>query len=525
MVELGGDFSSRSEGDNVLISCNVNQFQPSYILSWSKDGQSIIRGETIIDDDLQNRHDGQNFYFVFDSEDVTNSAYSFINFPSITKDDSGSYACEVYQVTEGNNILLISKSVDVDVMYFPSADYPKCSPKDQVFVKLGEPLAISCFSEEGNPVVNLTWTRDFGDNNFIPVEGISSRGNGFVNSELVIPQTTLQEQKSNFVCSLNSLQKTLRICSVRTQIVLPEPLISISPEVGVGSIGQSVEFTCFSYLEMNAVFWSSQPEGIQTDSRVTISQNRQILTLSNITARDNDTVIFCSFQFKDSWIQANAFLYVEDALAKPKENPTNNIGSSSSSAVGSPLDWMIAFIVVCLTVIVVSLIYFIRKRLKSKGSNGNADIVYDPGNEVPPYVINRIGGGPHDSRSNESNEYLEGHDYSTMEVGENAPSNGGQNASAPSDGRILGSQNRHRPLHRINERMPPARLNHPQERNESEAADEVRGGRTSELENPEYMTQGNFMASNAPNRPIRIRNFSHVSEATTVEPDYMPVEI
>ncbi len=478
------------EGTNVYISCSVTGFNlNTNMLSWSKDGQRITRDDMILDEDLKERMDME-FYFHFDSTDISDTAFSYLSFTSITKLDTGIYACEVYQVETGARDTLVTfDTVGVSVLYVPSSEYPQCKPS-QIFIEIGQTSILSCFSEEGNPKVNITWERlsDVDED----LQHHSVYRAGFVTSELVLSSVSLAEQNAVFSCKITGISPPRR-CNVTTHVVLPEPLVTISPQVATASIGSSAQFACYSYLTMDNLFWLTDPRNIGENSNAHISSNRQVLTLTDLTARENGSLISCTFQYKDDWIRATAVLYVTEmttttTMMTTTTTPTtinetgrttphsddNNLNSTASFSVGSAIAWMIAFILVTLIAIVGFITCYLKLKSKTKDNNKNKT----------PYVISNIGG----------NVNSEGEGYEVMETG------GYMAYRAPT--------------------APPDNQQ-PAQTNSSDAQGPNRV-RNPTLDNPEYMRHGDYVG--APNRPIQIRNMSRTSDATTVEPDYMRVE-
>ncbi|XP_072045622.1 uncharacterized protein [Amphiura filiformis] len=466
-IEVDPTGTNVIEGTNIFLRCTASNFNSNHVLSWSKNGERITRNDIILDDELKEQVEAveSNSYFHFDSTAITTSAESFINFASITKHDTGTYECDIYEAGTGDVDILvtISDAVDINVLYDPSPEYPECTPDTEVFINIGQPLVLKCLSEEGNPKVNLTWKRDFVNDNYQDTESVSAHGAGFVSSEFVIPRISLSEQNAVFSCRIVVGSDPLmpRRCSVRTHVILPEPLITISPQIAMVFIDESIQFTCSSYLPMNNLFWSTEPKDIE-DYDIQLSSNKQVLTINDITAHDNESSISCTFQFKDDWIQVTAVLYVTEKIIEMTNGTTpapddSSMDSSGSLSVGSALGWMLAFIVATIIAIVGLVVCYLKLRSKFKSSVTNRT--------KTPYVINSI--------NVDNINPVQGDGYDTMGTGNYAPYHRQQ-----------------RPL--------------------------------STLENPEYMRQEDYVG--VPSRPIQIRTMSHVSQATTVEPDYMHVE-
>lgn len=81
----------------------------------------------------------------------------FLTVTQVQREDEGQYSCRVTDKATATQV--VSASVDLKVMYFPSDSDPQCSDNIPVEVREGQTITLNCSSEKAFPTVNLEWSQ------------------------------------------------------------------------------------------------------------------------------------------------------------------------------------------------------------------------------------------------------------------------------------------------------------------------------------------------------------------------------
>ena len=521
-----------TEGDNVFLSCRVTGFTSDHTLSWTFDDQ-VISNESIIDDRFIRR--GDDFLFHYDADVITTFVgYSYINWRTVSRFDSGTYSCDVLHrlSTPAEPDLVARKTFIVNVLYEPYDDYPKCTPdSEEIFVDIGQPLALSCISEEGNPRVNLTWERSLEGGDSRHLVGITSEGHGLVKTELSFVAVDTSLQNALFVCVMKPSVATTtssmpRSCTTMIHVVLPDPVVSITPQVGMVTIDESIVFTLSSHLAVADVRWTTDPAIPATRTEARFINSTHVFRISNIEDSDSGIVVACTVLFKGDWIRTTATIVVRNDRFHPTISTTPTIPDVTLVRISST-GWMIACLAIIgifILTVVAFIACFLIYRRKQQVSNPIIKILDRNGRTVSVSTeelnastpnLNRVSKVvPADEQTMGPGEYMSYH-RPEAEVTE----------YESLDYQKRGRNNPHKPLQRVAPRIPPtATSGVPLPIDAAGNAKEE--GSNSEMDNPQYMTSGMYPGANY--RPVKINDLpgDGVSRNSSVaEDDYLSIQL
>ncbi|XP_072021403.1 uncharacterized protein [Amphiura filiformis] len=130
--------------------------------------------------------------------------------------DMGDYRCTVLRASA----TLTEETYHLDLLHIPSQTFPVCNsePSQQVYYE-GDIVRFVCFSDLGNPSVNLTWTRS--DGGVVPQTTVTNELDSVVTRITAI--LTLNDDRVSFNCTSRSAEfpDYLEDCLITVLSVIP----------------------------------------------------------------------------------------------------------------------------------------------------------------------------------------------------------------------------------------------------------------------------------------------------------------
>lgn len=253
-------------------------------LVWILDGEVIANASTVRDYDLNT--DKYSLTVWKREWHSKTSTYFALTIKHVSVDDKGRYQCALFFNETTLDITSLTK--DLIVQYPPSKLFPQCYVDS--IQEHSSTATLRCRSETAYPSVKLYWMAS-GEILADDTSAKISDGYTAITTDIAVPLTSTE-----YVCVANysgDFELVVRRCTVYP------PVISLDPAVEVIEGGDAM-FTCSVSAEPESekgVLWTSVPP--MTSRNTTTSHNDNsvsVLTVRNVTARENGTMIFCHSQ-------------------------------------------------------------------------------------------------------------------------------------------------------------------------------------------------------------------------------------
>ncbi|XP_033110259.1 uncharacterized protein LOC117111446 isoform X2 [Anneissia japonica] len=149
------------EGHHIFLLCQLHGLTDAYSISWYRE---TISGErTVIYENgrLINNDLGK------EAEAYSTSKTYDVNITQVRGRDLGhllngnNYTCEVSLKSTGKTVL-VSSGLILTANYLPASVYPICEACDFSSDSIGSNVTITCFSQPGQPNIDLQWSRNGG---------------------------------------------------------------------------------------------------------------------------------------------------------------------------------------------------------------------------------------------------------------------------------------------------------------------------------------------------------------------------
>ncbi|XP_038079433.1 uncharacterized protein LOC119746519 isoform X2 [Patiria miniata] len=349
-VQVDASTSHPMEGHSTSLSCRVRSMNQSQVIVWSKDRRSITWGDTMgqmmssrFELDMESRNT---------SEGMLTSYILTIN--DVTRDDDGSYECEVLQENDGYGYsAMASKAVHLSVLYFPSSVYPYCSLNGSQTLLTGTELTVTCTSEVGNPQIISEWMT--GDDTVPSPMYRNVESSSMMVSELAFTASH-DLQGATFVCRVTSeaYPETYRTCSLGPLRIMDWPVVDVTRSLERVTEGADIHFLCSTDPVMPSLNWETIPS--IDPERLNVMDGGAILTVKNVQLGDNMTSVICRVPYRDTYVENRSTLILP---AKPHVEPTPSLHATSELCVS----WFAAFL---FTVVISFVLCIIIVRLLMK---------------------------------------------------------------------------------------------------------------------------------------------------------------
>ncbi len=242
-VEVRTPLTNVKEGDMLSVICQVwNAADDHKIMISRKTDESSGMEQITWDQDVQSGVDDRVFLATRRLED--GSYIYFMSIIDIVKEDSGLYYCKVIQM-EPKLEEIDAAWIPVDVNYFPTSNYPTCSPPSgTILLTIGTSFLVNCSSEIGYPSVDLQWFKSRKE----PLSNTRTYNvSGLVVSELLI-RGSPKFQGAVLACELRSpaFPGRAEVCHVGPiQVVTSngKPLPPLTPEIRTPSEDVAIQPT------------------------------------------------------------------------------------------------------------------------------------------------------------------------------------------------------------------------------------------------------------------------------------------
>ena len=142
------------KGGILSIHCQVNGLEPGQSITLSRQLKDSSQIDRLSWDLAMTVQDERIFLAVRQLED--GSLVYFLSVLQVTRADEGIYFC----TASASNLNVVAEEfIKIEIQHFPDDPYPECFPPDKMQVEVGDLVAMSCVSEAGYPVVDMTWKR------------------------------------------------------------------------------------------------------------------------------------------------------------------------------------------------------------------------------------------------------------------------------------------------------------------------------------------------------------------------------
>ena len=222
-VSLTAPVNPVRTGNMFAICCQVWDLRQGHdvLIARSKSGItekiSLSNGQLL--DDVDER------FFLAKRRKNDGSIIYFLSIVNAQLDDDALYSCKVYGLQETFEEIA-QESQHIEVQYFPHSRYPLCAstPDEPIDVYEGKPIALTCRSEFGNPMIQIRWRRA---GNTELMKGLESARSGILYS-VIRKQVAESDNGAIFVCELTSpaFYSKTEVCQIGPITVIPVPKVS-----------------------------------------------------------------------------------------------------------------------------------------------------------------------------------------------------------------------------------------------------------------------------------------------------------
>ena len=148
------------------------------------------------------------------------SVIFFLSVIDVERSDRGLYKCEVRSKAEGMNVIA-EQSIEIDMLFFPSENGPICQPEGPLDILENTTPSFRCFSEQGNPPIELQWIRA-GTESVVNSDQKEVEGRAVSNFR---PLVTMRENGAIYFCKVTSpsFPDQFRTCHVGPLTVISNP--------------------------------------------------------------------------------------------------------------------------------------------------------------------------------------------------------------------------------------------------------------------------------------------------------------
>ncbi len=136
------------EGDTEQLRCDAYNLHSRHFIEWTR---VIMSSHTALATNGTSVDPRFTLNIMFSS---TVSSIEFLVISDVRKEDVSTYSC-IVRDSQNTNKAVISRSIYLTVLYFPSAMYPICIPDGPVTVQEGTTVNMSCTTEIGNPALQM----------------------------------------------------------------------------------------------------------------------------------------------------------------------------------------------------------------------------------------------------------------------------------------------------------------------------------------------------------------------------------
>ncbi|XP_038064547.1 titin-like [Patiria miniata] len=196
--------------------------------------------------------------------------FAFMEIKSIDTADNGLYRC---RLQSDGTVHFQSNQKELTIEQRPSSEYPECTVRP---VRGGK--ALICDSERGSPPVSLQWWKD-GQ----PLEQSTPDDDleDFVQARLLVADD--ESSRGRFECALTFRGELTGSC------ILDRPNVTIPTTTSGLSVGQDLVVVCVtSGNPASTVDWNFRP-----NLQASVRKEGHVLTINNVSSRDNGTEIIC----------------------------------------------------------------------------------------------------------------------------------------------------------------------------------------------------------------------------------------
>ena len=206
IIERGEEATPR-EGENFELNCIIaGTVTGDTSIAWAKDNQIIVWSNNGIPVGVDNTGD-----YLWEERYLSGYIHFTLTIPFFHGGrHNGYYKCFLAQGDQTNYTEIISVMTQVTAAYFPSEDWPKCTPNDDFKALIYTETTIRCVSTIGSPEVSMNLYRDV----IMIVYGVQS-GNSTggliekIHSFTVMPQ----DQGTFYFCRIQRFDYAYRDCN------------------------------------------------------------------------------------------------------------------------------------------------------------------------------------------------------------------------------------------------------------------------------------------------------------------------
>ncbi len=198
-------------GDILPLQCQIENMKDNYKVKI----QRVINGRPEeITSDLTYQSSSVSHRVFLTKRPLPGKTYVyFMTIVDITKLDTGSYSCKVYDFSTGEYVKVAEDSINVDVYSLPDPVYPQCqnTPADMNNVDENTEIRLMCLSSKGVPTVNLQW-KTYENVHFVSRE---KEQDDTVSTEISFRMTNIYDGVV-FICEMTNtgFQDFVRTCQV-----------------------------------------------------------------------------------------------------------------------------------------------------------------------------------------------------------------------------------------------------------------------------------------------------------------------
>ena len=272
-------------GENANLNCAVRDLEASQYVAWYRGGiTQLTQNDTVTGDSSKYKIN------VELRADDNSSVYN-LTILNLTETDAGAYGCFI---ETSSDIVQMSDSAQLNVVSFPSSDFPVCTPTDS-FVRERDSVMIVCETELGSPAVDMAWLKS-GQNRALDGTSMVSGDRKYLRYTTAV--LSRENNRDVYTCRITSIINfpgRMQSCTFGPiDVQYPPDDIAISQSDYIDSFGDSfTTFRCSATGNPGADFsWSfSSP---MSNSSYNITENGLLLViLDTIICEFDDIIATC----------------------------------------------------------------------------------------------------------------------------------------------------------------------------------------------------------------------------------------
>ena len=221
---------------------------------------------------------------------------SYLTIDTIRLTDTGKYQCSIVEGEQTNYRVKVSAAVSViindmmhsDLYYHPPEPWPICYPKVVTTVPLNSEYKIGCFTEKGNPSVNINLyvTGIYGDTPIPPGENLVDRDFAY-EKEFTLIISPLHDSISYLCIIQRPGFMDSSMCEMgQLKVGLIEPTVAKAP------IGAFAIFHCRK-PQGATIIWSTEPNISSSRIEEIDDSTLSSIKIYNLQIEESNTIVTC----------------------------------------------------------------------------------------------------------------------------------------------------------------------------------------------------------------------------------------